>query len=222
MLICHGSNHIIEKPIFGIGKRTNDYGVGFYCTESLDLAKEWSVEENRDGFANTYSLETKDLRILDLNDKQYSVLHWITILVKNRVFELNSDLAITAREYLMEHFSIDVSNYDIITGYRADDSYFTFAKDFLNNTISLDDLGKALYLGNLGTQIVLKSEKAFSRIEFVDSAPVSADVWYPKKETRDKAARTQYRDVLRQPFDKNGIFILDIVRNGLEVEDVRI
>ena len=31
-------------------------------------------------------------------------------------------------------------NYDVIIGYRADDSYFAFAQDFLNNAISLNTL----------------------------------------------------------------------------------
>lgn len=38
--IYHGSEKIIENPIFGGGKRNNDFGFGFYCTESEELAKE--------------------------------------------------------------------------------------------------------------------------------------------------------------------------------------
>ena len=49
MILYHGSVSIIEQPTFGKGKRHNDYGLGFYCTQSLDLAKEWAVEENRGG-----------------------------------------------------------------------------------------------------------------------------------------------------------------------------
>ena len=37
--ICHGSENIIEKPEFGKGKTTNDYGRGFYCTESIELER---------------------------------------------------------------------------------------------------------------------------------------------------------------------------------------
>ena len=36
--IYHGSDHIIEKPKFGYGKPYNDYGIGFYCTQSGALA----------------------------------------------------------------------------------------------------------------------------------------------------------------------------------------
>ena len=39
-IIYHGSDHIIEKPKFGYGKTYNDYGVGFYCTENPNMAKD--------------------------------------------------------------------------------------------------------------------------------------------------------------------------------------
>ena len=38
MIIYHGSEKIIEKPVFGKGNLRNDYGKGFYCTESEELA----------------------------------------------------------------------------------------------------------------------------------------------------------------------------------------
>lgn len=63
MILYHGSVSIIEQPVFGKGKRYNDYGLGFYCTQSLDLAKEWAVEENRDGYANKYLLDLQGLTI---------------------------------------------------------------------------------------------------------------------------------------------------------------
>ena len=36
MLLYHGSDHIIEKPEFGAGKKHNDYGRGFYCTQNIE------------------------------------------------------------------------------------------------------------------------------------------------------------------------------------------
>ena len=55
--LYHGSVSVIKQPVFGKGRLHNDYGRGFYCTQSLDLAKEWAVEENRDGYANQYLLD---------------------------------------------------------------------------------------------------------------------------------------------------------------------
>ena len=61
--LYHGSVSVIEQPVFGKGKPYNDYGCGFYCTQSLELAKEWAVEEDRDGYANRYSLNLQGLNI---------------------------------------------------------------------------------------------------------------------------------------------------------------
>ena len=32
--LYHGSEKIVEAPAFGEGKRSNDFGLGFYCTEN--------------------------------------------------------------------------------------------------------------------------------------------------------------------------------------------
>lgn len=40
IILYHESEKIIENPIFGVGKKNNDFGLGFYCTQSNDLAKE--------------------------------------------------------------------------------------------------------------------------------------------------------------------------------------
>lgn len=55
--LYHGSEQIVEAPAFGLGKQNNDFGLGFYCTESEALAKEWAVSSLRNGFANRYSLD---------------------------------------------------------------------------------------------------------------------------------------------------------------------
>ena len=44
MRIYHGSKDIIKIPLYGYGKKYNDYGLGFYCTENIELAKEWAVD----------------------------------------------------------------------------------------------------------------------------------------------------------------------------------
>ena len=84
--IYHGSSEIIERPVYGYGKSYNDYGMGFYCTESLEMAKEWGVSRKRDGIANCYELDDEGLKILDLNADDFCILHWLTILLENREF----------------------------------------------------------------------------------------------------------------------------------------
>ena len=216
LTIYHGSREVVQKPELNKGKPYNDYGRGFYCTESIELAKEWACTEKDDGFVNTYELDTEKLNILSLSDGKYNTLNWMALLLKHRTFSVSAPLAAQAREYLLAYFLPDTSKADVIIGYRADDSYFAFAEDFINNTISLKQLSKAMYLGNLGEQVVLMSKKAFKVIYFIKSEPVNRREWFPKRIRRDVIARKQYLSAGRNPADNtlNDLFVLDILRGG--------
>lgn len=220
--IYHGSSNIIKRPLFGYGKPYNDYGLGFYCTENLEIANEWAIGREQDGYANCYEVECEDLKILNLNDPEYCILHWLTILLQNREFDIPSALALDAKEYLIKNFSIDYKNYDVIIGYRADDSYFSFAQDFINNTISYRQLANAMYLGKLGQQFVLKSKKAFEQIKFIGCEIAKSDEWYAKKVLRDRTARRDYFDVERNHYQKNDLYIMQIINEEMNSNDPRL
>lgn len=220
MIIYHGSKDIIEKPKYGIGNIKNDYGLGFYCTENIELAKEWACSNNQtSGYANQYEINVDNLKILDLRSEKYSILNWMAILLKHRTFDLNNPISVIAKDYLINNFYINVDDYDVIVGYRADDSYFSFAKDFINNTISVKQLSMALMLGELGTQIVLKSKKAFEEIKFQGYEFADSKEYYVKKISKDKKARSMYLDVLRMDLPTNGVFIMDIIRKEFKNGD---
>ena len=53
--IFHGSEKIVEQPVFGAGKRNNDFGLGFYCTASEALAR--STEMMRGYKARLFCLD---------------------------------------------------------------------------------------------------------------------------------------------------------------------
>lgn len=222
MELFHGSADIVTIPELKKGKPYNDYGQGFYCTEDIDMAREWSVEEDRSGYANKYILNMQDMSMLDLCDSTYTVLHWLAILLDNRTFDLHSDFAVEAKKYMLQHFLPNYQSYDVIKGYRADDSYFMYAQDFLNNSISLSSLSKAMRLGDLGQQIVLKSEKAFGNILYTGVECVDSDIWFPRKDSRDKKARKAYRDMSNQPWKKGEIYIMKIIDEEMESDDVRL
>ena len=44
-------------------------------------------------------------------DKRYNVLHWLTILLKNREFDLRSSVSQKAKEYLIKNYSVDNIKY---------------------------------------------------------------------------------------------------------------
>lgn len=221
--LLHGTDHIIKTPVYSLGKPHNDYGQGFYCTEVLEMAKEWACKENKDGFVNEYDFNTDGLKVLDLLDGKHSVLNWIALLLKNRIFTLQDEIAIDARNYIIEHYSVDLSNYDVVIGYRADDSYFSYAQSFVSNTLPLRSLNLALKLGKLGVQTVLISEKAFQNIKFVDVEPVEKEEYYPKFLSRDTTARTTYqKEIKKSRSYRDDIFVMDILREEMKNDDPRI
>ena len=218
--IYHGSKQIVEIPTFGEGRKNNDFGLGFYCTESNELAKEWGVSSLSDGFSNRYSLDTDYLKILNLNSPDYTILNWMAVLVEHRLFSIKAPVARRAKRYLIDNFGVNVNAYDLVTGYRADDSYFDYAEAFLNNTITVEQLSRAMRLGKLGEQLVVKSQFAFSRLRFEGFEVAERGTYYSLRKARDAEANRMYLDI--QEEDTDGLYILDIMRGGVTNDDPRI
>lgn len=218
--LYHGSEKIVEQPIFGEGKRNNDFGIGFYCTENEELAKEWAVSSVHDGFSNRYMLDTEYLNVLNLNSPEYTILNWIAVLVEHRLFSIKTPIARKAKQYLIDHFGINVNAYDLIIGYRADDSYFDYAESFLNNGISVEQLAQAMQLGKLGEQIVIKSKYAFSKLHYEGFNVAEKDKYYVLRKSRNDEANQLYFDMLES--DDDGLYIRDIMRGGIKSNDPRI
>ena len=218
--INHGSEKNIIKPIFGEGKKNNDFGLGFYCTKDINLAKEWAVSSLKDGFANKYILNIEYLKILNLNSSEYTILNWIAILVEHRLFSLKSPVAQRAKKYLIDNFGINVNAYDVIIGYRADDSYFDYAESFLNNSITVEQLAKAMKLGKLGEQIVIKSQYAFSCLTYDGFEIAKKEEFYEYRKVRNDNANKMYLDILEDESD--GLYIQDIIRLEIKNNDTRI
>lgn len=114
--------------------------------------------KNQDGCANCYEIECDGLRILELKVPEYCILHWL--------------------------ISVDYESCDAIIGYRADNSYFLFAQDFINGMILDRQLNNAMHLGKPGQQFVLKSKTAFERIKSIGSEIAESNKWYEKNAAR--------------------------------------
>lgn len=225
MRLYHGSQRIIEQPTYGFGKPENDYGLGFYCTESLELAKEWACPINKNGYANEYELNLDGLSVLKLNSENYNILNWLALLLKNRKFDLskNKTLGISGRQYIIDSFLPDISGYDVIIGYRADDRYFAFAKDFIQGGLSLRQLASAMKLGELGEQVVLTSEKAFEQIQYKGYEISDSSIYYSKRKERENRANDAFNKLHEsENFAPDDLYIIDILREEVKADDPRL
>ena len=175
----------------------------------------------QDGYANCYEMDSTDMKILNLSEGKYHVLNWLAVLAMNRDFRASTPIGIEGKEYIIREFGVDLMPYDIIRGYRADDSYFAFARAFVNNTITATQLREAMRLGKLGEQVVLKTEKAFQNLKFAGKEFADGTVYFAKREQRARNAEKDFREIIKGDA-KEGLYMIDILREGMKNEDLRL
>lgn len=223
LALFHGSSRVVSHPSLAQGRPRNDFGRGFYTTSSRALACEWACQRGFDGFVNSYTLWPDGLNVLDLLDGTHNTLEWVALLLKYRQFDLRLPTAALARSVLVERFCPDLSSVDVVVGYRADDSYFSFARAFVENALPLAALEEALVLGELGEQTVLVSGKAFGNLTFDGYETVSAKQHYPSFLNRDNKARADYLSLTeRQRPHLGDLFLIDLLREEMTPDDPRL
>ena len=212
IIVYHGSERIIEKPVYGKKSKNSDYGDAFYCTQELFAAKEWANKKHVGGFANKYQLDARGLSVLDLT--KYNVLNWIAILMHFReldpLFKENYSIEL---DFLERNYYIDVRQYDIVIGYRADDSFFEFPKMFVSNQIRIIRLDEIYNLGFLGKQIAIISEKAFNRLNYIES--IKADPVYKEKyASRIDDANRRFNEIAKEERWQDGERLIDLIKKN--------
>ena len=208
MILYYGADRKLEKPLYNYGRSDNDYGSGFYLTNEKDKAFLWA-SKYEDGYMIKYDVDFRDLKVLRLDTKkEEDILLWISILVNNRFSKEKYFNYKNTIDWLNEHYNINLDDYDVIIGYRADDSYFLYSEDFVANELSIEALSKAMKLGKLGIQYCLKSEKAFKKIKTLEYIKVEHNDDY--KLFREKI-REEYR-LTKENDDIHNTRIIDIIR----------
>lgn len=215
MIIYHGSDRIIKMPVYGTGNIYNDYGQGFYCTEDKHEADLWASNKGA-GYTNKYSLDISNLKILYL-DKD-NILQWASILAVNRTLvsdDGSTDLTFRGKmnlnKLITKYGNINLKEYDVVIGYRADDSYFSFMRAFFNGDLTLQYLKQAMELGKLGYQVVLLSEKAFSNLHYISSEFIDNPNFTLEYRNRDKIARNTYKDFEKKSYYCKSGFINEYI-----------
>lgn len=203
LILFHGTPDKIVVPTFGKGNEKHDYGMGFYLSESVNLAKEWAVcrPNEANGWVHMYELDMNGLKILDFQQK--GVLAWLAELMKHRDAADSKRYRLLAKKFI-EKYGVDTADYDVIKGWRANASYFYIAKEFVRDNIDMDILEELLSLGNLGIQYCIKTELAYSRLhEDTDGLlSVSYEEFNEKYNQRDLTARRKMRELVDSDANK--------------------
>ena len=194
IVLYHGSPNNIVVPIFGLGDDKHDYGRGLYTTRNIELAKEWAVcLGNQIGYVHSFELDLTGLKCFNFND--YSALSWLAELMKHRDADSSARYRRMSKIFIRK-FGLDISDYDVIIGWRADSSYFSIAKRFVRNEIDYTLLNKLLRLGDLEDQYCIKSEKAFRHLKSVGTVLPVDSTYTELYQQRDSSARLEISRVI--------------------------
>lgn len=219
MVFYHGSKKIIKTPLENGSNPTNDYGPAFYVTTDLESAKSWACRNDSVGVVNKYSVRNTtfaSFRVLDLTNKdKYSVLNWLAILMHFRTldssFKKNNQIVL---EWLSKYY-IDISEYDVIIGFRADDSYFRFPIRFISNDLAFEDLEEVFLSGNLGVQYCFVSKHAIESLKFENVLECDFS-FLGHYYSIIKKASDEFDVLINKPRDPRKTYILDLMRKDYE------
>ncbi len=203
LILFHGTPDKNVVPTYGKGDEKHDYGQGFYLTDSLDLAKEWAVchPNDKNGWVHKYELDTKGLKILDLQEK--GILAWLAELMKHRDASDSKRYRLLAKKFI-EKYGVDTNDYDVIKGWRANASYFYIAKEFVKDNVDMDILEELLSLGGLGIQYCIKSKLAYLKLNELkdDLISVQYNEFNEKYNKRDITARNKMKELIDSDANK--------------------
>lgn len=207
MKLYHGSKFEIKEVKYQGSSFDNDYGPAFYLTKDEESAHEWACRNNSIGFVNEYEFNIDGLKVLDL--RKESILSWLAILMHFRKVEQHFLNSFAFRlEFLEKNYFINVNDYDVVIGYRADDAYFRFPLDFIRGNLTLNQLEESFQLGKMGIQYALISQKATSHLKYI--ASYKSNEKYINQYFDKVNTATRRFDLLSKDID--GTRIMDIMK----------
>ena len=159
MIIYHGSNIVVEKPILIAQNRYLDFGFGFYTTTNKVQAISFAEKVYK-----RKSEGSRQVSIYEIDEKKLfsecSVLRfespnevWLNFVAENR------------------NGSYAGESYDVIYGPVADDDVYTTFTLYQAGVLSKEQTLETLKIKKLYDQMVFTSEKALSFLKFKGTIP---------------------------------------------------
>lgn len=149
MILYHGSNMIIDKPITTKSRESVDFGKGFYTTDIKSQAIDWTKKVRslgEDGIVSIYELDDdifldKSINIKNFDSYSKEWLHYVTSCRKEEI----------------------VPFYDVIIGSMADDRVYNSIELYINGFISEDEALKRLSFPIENRQICFRSQNVIDK-----------------------------------------------------------
>ena len=162
MILYHGNNILVDKPMLIKVNRTLDFGIGFYTTTSKEQAYRWAQikrrrENSQNAIVSIYEIEDKYFTArkinnnININIKTFrgASRNWLNFVLDNRL-------------------KLDFSHeFDIVKGSVADDRVYACLNAFENKFMNFETAISELKTYKLDDQISFHTDKALNLLKFI-------------------------------------------------------
>lgn len=161
MKLYHGSTVTVKKPNIQRGRKTTDFGKGFYTTSDFEQAKKWAIlkqnrEQSKKAVVSVY--EVPD----NISDMELSVLRfngatkeWLEFVVDNRRGKGNN-------------------TYDLIMGPVANDQLYATIRLYEQGVITANAAIEMLKTHRLFDQLSFHTADVIPLLKFTEAIEVQA------------------------------------------------
>ena len=144
--VYHGGYQPVEHPEIRVGRKTQDFGVGFYCTSIKEQAQRWA-KRYATKIVSIYDVrldfDDPDLKIKEFRDMTDE---WLDFIISCRVGKSH--------------------DYDIVIGAMADDQIYNFISDYMDGVLTREQFWVLAKFKYPTHQINFCSEKALKCLEY--------------------------------------------------------
>ncbi len=204
-ILFHGSKTYIEGQIsIEKSKKTNDFGRGFYCGESLEQSAMFVANYPE---SSLYILE------FDRTNLSYTQLNvdrdWMLLIAYFR-----NKLADYAAHPILQRLLAKLENVDYIIAPIADNRMFEIIDSFIDGEITDVQCQHCLSATNLGNQYVFVSDKALSQLQILRHcylAPDEKNYYLSHKREESRIGNDKVK-IARKQYRGQGEYIEDILK----------
>lgn len=158
MILYHGSNMIVKKPVLVAQNRYLDFGYGFYTTTNLaqadNFAKKVALRRGGKPIVNVYEYDDNASENLRVKNFDAPNEEWLDFVSANRQGAYDGD------------------KYDLIIGAVANDDVYRTLQVYESGLLTKEQALEALKVKKLFNQYVFASEKALSCLRFLEAKEV--------------------------------------------------
>jgi len=157
MILYHGSDAKVEKPDLDLSRKSLDFGVGFYTTESRDQAVEFARKVmirkgQKSQLVNVFDFNLETARSnLDILQFATPDRLWLDYVHQNRKGVYTG------------------KSYDLVMGPVANDDVYATLIIYEQGILTVEQAIETLKIKKLYNQFVFKTEKALSFLKYSKS-----------------------------------------------------